>query len=106
LGGREEKSGEKAGRYDEATPAEITALLCGFNLILISDPAQDIHSETALRAACRLAGDAPNDLIWADNSPASVDGSRIARGNSTFWRVGRVQSSVRPVGAAIGDCWP
>lgn len=25
---------------------------------------------------------------------------------STFWRVGRVQSSARPVDAAIGDCWP
>jgi hypothetical protein len=35
-----------------------------------------------------------------------VDGSRIARDNLTFWRVGRVQSSVRPVDAAIEDCWP
>ena len=31
----------------------------------------------------------------------SVDDSRIARENSTFWRVGRVQSSVRPVDAAF-----
>lgn len=41
-------------------------------------------------------------------SPAmsSVDGSRIARGNSLFWRIGRVQSSVRPVHAAVRSCWP
>ena len=37
---------------------------------------------------------------------SSVDGSRIARGNSLFWRIGRVQSSVRPVHAAVRSCWP
>jgi hypothetical protein len=37
---------------------------------------------------------------------SSVDGSRVARGNSAFWRIGRVRSSVRPVDAAIEDCWP
>jgi hypothetical protein len=32
---------------------------------------------------------------------SSVDGFRIARGKSLFWRIGRVQSSVRPVHAAV-----
>jgi len=36
-----------------------------------------------------------------------VDGSRIAAGEQSFWRVGRVQSCVRPVHAvARVDRWP
>ncbi len=37
---------------------------------------------------------------------SSVDGSRVVKHDLTFWRFGRVQSSVRPVDAVGMDCGP
>jgi len=43
----------------------------------------------------------------ATSGLSCVDGSRIASGELSFWRVGRVQSCVRPVDAVVHvDRWP
>lgn len=60
----------------------------------------------ARRSGRPPAGGPPHAAPSPSPRKSSVDGSRDARGNWTLRRVGRVQSSVRPVDAAVRDCWP